>query len=62
MAINLADVPGAVKTYLDTKVSVAMSAFTPAVGTAINPNEIFTFNVEVKNALPDLLAMSHLAM
>lgn len=52
MAINLADVPGAVKTYLDTKVSVGISPFTPIAGVAIGPNETFTFNVEVRNAIP----------
>lgn len=51
MAIILADVPGAVKTYLDTKVSVGISAFTPVTGAVINPNEKFTFKVEVRNAI-----------
>lgn len=49
---DLAEVPEAVKKYLDTKVSVGISAFTPAVGATIGPNEIFTFKVEVRNAIP----------
>ena len=59
MAINLADVPGAVKTYLDTKVSVGISLFTPTTGVTIGPNETFTFNVEVKNALVGGVALSN---
>lgn len=50
MAINLKDVPDAVKAYLNTKVTVTVSAFTPQAGNSIQPNETFTFSVTVANA------------
>ena len=50
MAINLRDIPEAVQNYMNTKVTVAVSSFTPAVGATINPNELFTFNVTTTNA------------
>lgn len=46
---DLAEVPQAVRTYLNTKVGVKILSITPT-GAAINPNETFTFRVEVKNA------------
>ena len=50
MAINLKDVPDAVKAYLNTRVTVAVSAFTPQAGNSVQPNETFTFSVSVTNA------------
>ncbi len=50
MAINLRDLPQAVRDYLDNKVTVTVSALQPANGLAINPNETFTFVVSVTNA------------
>ena len=50
MAINLRDIPEAVQNYMNTKVTVTVSSFTPAVGATIGPNELFTFNVTATNA------------
>lgn len=49
MAINLKDIPDAVKAYLTTKVTVTVENLTP-VGTVINVGETFTFRVKVQNA------------
>lgn len=49
MAVNLPDLPQAVRAYLDTKVTVTVSALTP-VGQVINPGETFTFSVTATNA------------
>ena len=49
MAINLKDIPDAVKAYLDSKVAVTISALTPASGANITPNETFTFKVTAAN-------------
>jgi hypothetical protein len=50
MAINLPDLPQAVRAYLDGKVTVTVSAPTPSGGTHIGPGETFTFRVNVVNA------------
>lgn len=50
MAINLKDIPAAVKAYLDTKVTVTVSTPVPSSGTTIGPNETFTFSVVAANA------------
>jgi hypothetical protein len=50
MTINLKDIPDAVKSYLDNKVTVTISGVTPRNGDAVNPNESFTFRVAVANA------------
>ena len=50
MAINLRDIPEAVQNYMNTKVTVTVSNFTPATGATIGPNELFTFNVTATNA------------
>ena len=52
MAINLADIPSAVQTYLNTKVTVAITDVTPADGdgTKINPGEDFVVHLETTNA------------
>ena len=50
MAINLRDIPEAVQNYMNTKVTVSVSNFTPAAGDAIGPNELFTFKVKATNA------------
>jgi hypothetical protein len=50
MAVNLPDLPQAVRAYLDTKVTVTVSALTPSVGQFVNPGETFTFNVTATNA------------
>jgi hypothetical protein len=50
MTINLPDLPQAVRAYLDTKVAIQVSEFTPAAGDSINPGETFTFSVRVTNA------------
>ncbi|MDX6693547.1 MAG: hypothetical protein QOF02_1150 [Blastocatellia bacterium] len=52
MAINLKDVPDAVKAYVNTRVAVTVSAFTPSAGNSIQPNEKFTFTVTAANATP----------
>lgn len=49
MAINLKDIPDAVKSYLNNKVTVTISGVTPGNGNAVNPNESFTFRVAVAN-------------
>ena len=49
MAINLKDIPDAVKSYLNNKVTVTISGITPRTGDAVNPNESFTFRVAVAN-------------
>ena len=48
MAINLKDIPEAVKAYLNTQVTVTITPFVP-VGNSVQPNETFTFDVTVKN-------------
>ena len=50
MAINLKDIPDAVRTYMDTKVTVTVSTPVPSEGTTIGPNETFRFNIEAANA------------
>lgn len=50
MAINLQDIRTAVHDYLATKVTVSISALTPAVPGTLNPNEEFTFSVTATNA------------
>jgi hypothetical protein len=50
MAINLQDLPKAVRAYLDEKVTVTISDPTPSGGTFIEPDETFTFRVDVFNA------------
>ena len=50
MAINLQEIRTAFQTYVDTKVSVSISALAPAVPGTINPDEEFTFSVTVTNA------------
>jgi len=50
MAINLPDLPQAVRTYLNSKVTVTVSPPTPSSGTSIGPEETFTFRVNVVNA------------
>jgi hypothetical protein len=50
MAINLRDIPEAVQNYMNTKVTVTVSSFTPAAGASINPNELFTFSITAANA------------
>jgi hypothetical protein len=50
MSINLPDLPQAVRAYLNGKVTVTVSALTPASGASINPGETFTFKVRVDNA------------
>jgi hypothetical protein len=47
--INLPDLPQAVRAYLDTRVTVTVSALTPT-GQVINPGETFTFSVTATNA------------
>ena len=49
MAINLRDIPEAVKAYIESKVKVTISPFTPSSGTSIGSNETFTFSVTAKN-------------
>jgi hypothetical protein len=50
MAIVLRDIYEAVDTYLESKVTVAISALRPAGGTNIDPNEKFYFDVSISNA------------
>ncbi len=50
MPINLLDIRSAVKTYLDTKVTVSISTFQAEVPNAISPGERFTFNITAANA------------
>lgn len=50
MPINLQEIRTAVQTYLDTKVTVSISAITPATGASIQPNENFSFSITVTNA------------
>jgi hypothetical protein len=50
MPIILQDIRTAVQTYLDTKVSVAISALTPQSGAQIGQNEEFCFSISVANA------------
>jgi hypothetical protein len=47
---ELRDIRAKVKEYLDTKVTVTISPFTPAAGTSLGPGEKFTFKVTVANA------------
>lgn len=49
MAINLRDIPDAVRTYLNTKVAVTIGPIAEA-GQQLNPNEPFSFSVTVANA------------
>lgn len=49
MTIILSDIPAAVNTYLDTKVSVTLSTIVADSGT-LNPNEEGNFTVTVSNA------------
>lgn len=50
MAINLQDLRTSVINYVDTKVTVSISALTPSSGASINPNEEFTFKLSATNA------------
>lgn len=50
MAVNLLDIRAAVRTYLDTKVVVSISALAPAVPGTINPAEDFAFSITASNA------------
>lgn len=50
MPINLQEIRTAVQTYLDTRVTVSISAITPATGSSIQPNENFSFSITVTNA------------
>ncbi len=50
MAINLSEIPAAVKLYLNVGVKTKIEGITPALGTSINPNESFSFTVRVTNA------------
>ena len=50
MAINLSEIPTAVKTYLNTSVQIKVVAIAPANGTSISPNESFTIQLTVTNA------------
>jgi hypothetical protein len=50
MAIDLAELPAAVKTYMDSKVTVGISSFQPRAGEEINPKEEFTFFLVAVNA------------
>ena len=49
MAINLKDIPDAVRSYLNNKVTVTILGVTPRNGDKVNPNESFTFRVAVAN-------------
>lgn len=50
MPINLQEIRSAVVSYVDSKVTVTISALVPASGTSINPNEEFSFSLTVRNA------------
>ena len=50
MPINLKDIPDAVQSYLNSKVSVAIAQLAPAAGTTINPGETFEVRIEATNA------------
>lgn len=50
MSINLHEIRAAVISYMDNKVTVLISAFTPATGATINPNEEFSFTLTAQNA------------
>jgi hypothetical protein len=50
MPINLKDIPDAVQSYLNTKVSVAISQVAPSSGSSINPGETFEVHIEAANA------------
>lgn len=50
MAVNLIDIRTAVQNYLNTSVSVSISALVPDVPSTINRNEEFTFSVTATNA------------
>ncbi|MDQ3252417.1 MAG: hypothetical protein M3R15_00685 [Acidobacteriota bacterium] len=50
MPINLIDIRNAVQDYLDTKVTVTVSAFRAEVPNAIGPGEKFTFDITAVNA------------
>ena len=49
MAINLKDIPEAVKAYLNSQVTVTITPFVPSAGTSVQPNETFTFDVKATN-------------
>ncbi|WP_448640764.1 hypothetical protein [Geodermatophilus sp. URMC 63] len=53
MALNLSDLPQAVKAYLNDKVTVTVSPPKPDNGESINPGETFKFTVTVTNAPAD---------
>jgi hypothetical protein len=58
MAIVLRDIRTAVQNYLDTHVTVTISAPTPASGVTIQPNETFTFSITGTNsASPDAIRL-----
>jgi hypothetical protein len=50
LAINLSDLRQAVLDYLENKVTILIGPFNPLHGHVINPKEVFTFNVGVRNA------------
>ena len=51
MAINLHEIPAAVRNYLNTKVTVDIVELKDVDGgNKITPNETFRFNVTVRNA------------
>ena len=50
MPINLKDIPDAVQSYLNTKVSVAISQVAPSSGGSINPGETFEVHIAATNA------------
>jgi hypothetical protein len=49
MAINLKDIPDAVKAYLNSQITVTITPFVPSAGNSVQPNETFTFDVKAEN-------------
>jgi len=52
MPINLIDIRNAVQDYLNTKVTVSISAFRAEVPNAISPGENFTFDITAATPPP----------
>lgn len=50
MSINLQEIRTAVINYIDTKVTVSISALVPTTGDTIGPNEEFSFTLTAQNA------------
>lgn len=50
MAINLQELRSALVAYVDSKVTVTISALVPSSGASIGPNEEFTFSISARNA------------